>query len=556
MPATADILPIEAPQPNKAVRKPKQAQDDDDRQAFPDAIRQVEAESDAKPDAPSARTTDTATPESTPDTSSKQTTEVPNDRAAAGDSIDSGTETGTENITGVANSASAALGDDRTPAAVLTLVPARETLSAATALTTGLQQPAQNIQAVTANPAQTTPQVSGENLAQSLKTDVTAASTAPAAPALAKAPSVNGALQEAPAQLSNALLSSAQPVQQSAVAASSATTAATPPLRNTAPTKAPQAGLETDVQPKQATSETSALKVAPDRSAQIAATAVQTTVAPERAAPSVLANLEELPTPELARIDLAARKTAVASTGSSASGILEQSGAASLAGKGNAAAANLASGMARAADTSTPIVLNQATPAQQPAPQLPSDILPVQAQPAAEPTIQTATAQTGQMPQATTVNATQSLSFAQQMAQSAAQPPAQQLGISIARGAREGLDRIEIQLHPAELGRVDVRMELGHDGRIMAVVSAERADTLEQLRRDIHQLERALADAGFDTDSNSFRFDEGNGDMAGNGRGDGGEGTDIGGGEIDPTVHPAAAARTMHFDGIRVDISV
>ncbi len=82
------------------------------------------------------------------------------------------------------------------------------------------------------------------------------------------------------------------------------------------------------------------------------------------------------------------------------------------------------------------------------------------------------------------------------MAQSAAQPPAQQLGVSIARGVREGLDRIEIQLHPAELGRVDVRMELGHDGRITAVVSAERSDTLEQLRRDIDQLERALADPG------------------------------------------------------------
>ncbi|WP_417518071.1 flagellar hook-length control protein FliK [Minwuia sp.] len=144
--------------------------------------------------------------------------------------------------------------------------------------------------------------------------------------------------------------------------------------------------------------------------------------------------------------------------------------------------------------------------------------------------------------------------FAQQLAQATAQPPAQQLGLSIARGAREGMDRIEIQLHPSELGRVDVRMELGHDGRIMAVVSAERSETLEQLRRDVHQLERALADAGFDTDSDSFQFQDRDQRQASGGRGpDGGE-PDLTDGDIP---HPSAiAARTLHFDGLGVDISV
>ncbi|WP_416897905.1 MAG: flagellar hook-length control protein FliK [Minwuia sp.] len=145
---------------------------------------------------------------------------------------------------------------------------------------------------------------------------------------------------------------------------------------------------------------------------------------------------------------------------------------------------------------------------------------------------------------------TQAPSFAQQMAQTQAQPPAQQLGIHIARGAREGVDRIEIQLHPQELGRVEVKMELGHDGRVMAVISADKAETLEQLRRDVHQLEKALADSGFNMDRESFRFAGGR-----DGNDAGGPGSSIFADDDDLPPAPLAQ-RSMRLDSLGVDISV
>lgn len=182
---------------------------------------------------------------------------------------------------------------------------------------------------------------------------------------------------------------------------------------------------------------------------------------------------------------------------------------------------------------------------------------PDAAQPVTSQPVDTAqalpTTQQTATPQINAASATNQASFAQQMAQSATPQPAQQLGVSIVRAAREGMDRIDIQLHPAELGRVEVKMELGHDGRLIAVVSAERADTLEQLRRDINQLERALADAGFDTDGDSFRFDDGN-----TPGGDDGESSHQFAGGDDTVQIPDAslASRQLLSSRIGVDISV
>lgn len=49
-------------------------------------------------------------------------------------------------------------------------------------------------------------------------------------------------------------------------------------------------------------------------------------------------------------------------------------------------------------------------------------------------------------------------------------------------------------------------MEVNHDGRVSAVITADRADTLDMLARDAKGLERALADAGLRTDSGNLQF--------------------------------------------------
>jgi flagellar hook-length control protein FliK len=81
-----------------------------------------------------------------------------------------------------------------------------------------------------------------------------------------------------------------------------------------------------------------------------------------------------------------------------------------------------------------------------------------------------------------------------------------QVAASLTQGTKLGLSQIEIQLRPASLGAVDVKIELTHDGRVTAVISADRSDTLLQLERGSGELQQALKDAGLQTDSGSLSF--------------------------------------------------
>ena len=86
------------------------------------------------------------------------------------------------------------------------------------------------------------------------------------------------------------------------------------------------------------------------------------------------------------------------------------------------------------------------------------------------------------------------------------QPVADQVAIQIRKAVKEGMDRIQIQLEPADLGRIDVTMEVANDGKVMAVLKADNPETLDLMMKDARSLERALADAGLDVDSNSLEF--------------------------------------------------
>ena len=88
----------------------------------------------------------------------------------------------------------------------------------------------------------------------------------------------------------------------------------------------------------------------------------------------------------------------------------------------------------------------------------------------------------------------------------AAPPPAMQVAVQVAQAVEDGVRRLEVKLHPAELGRVEVKLDVGHDGRVLAVVAADRQDTLDMLQKDARSLERALQDAGIRADSGSLSF--------------------------------------------------
>lgn len=81
-----------------------------------------------------------------------------------------------------------------------------------------------------------------------------------------------------------------------------------------------------------------------------------------------------------------------------------------------------------------------------------------------------------------------------------------QVAFELGRAANQGLNRLSMHLHPAELGRVDVKIEVAGDGRAMAHVVVDRPETLDALQRDARSLERALSDAGLQTDSGSLSF--------------------------------------------------
>lgn len=87
-----------------------------------------------------------------------------------------------------------------------------------------------------------------------------------------------------------------------------------------------------------------------------------------------------------------------------------------------------------------------------------------------------------------------------------APPPAGQVSVHIAKAVRTGVDRIDIQLAPASLGRVEISLDLSDSQQVRASISAETKEALELLRADARLLERALNDAGLKTDPGSLSF--------------------------------------------------
>jgi hypothetical protein len=78
--------------------------------------------------------------------------------------------------------------------------------------------------------------------------------------------------------------------------------------------------------------------------------------------------------------------------------------------------------------------------------------------------------------------------------------PVAGLAVEIVARAQDGLRRFEIRLDPPELGRIDVRLDVDQSGKVTSRLVVERADTLDLLRRDAPQLERALQQAGLNTE--------------------------------------------------------
>ena len=80
------------------------------------------------------------------------------------------------------------------------------------------------------------------------------------------------------------------------------------------------------------------------------------------------------------------------------------------------------------------------------------------------------------------------------------------LGVAIAAKSADGVKHFDIRMDPPELGRIEVHLSLGDDGKAQASLVVDKPQTLELLQRDAGSLNRTLSDAGLDLSNNGLNF--------------------------------------------------
>jgi flagellar hook-length control protein FliK len=100
-----------------------------------------------------------------------------------------------------------------------------------------------------------------------------------------------------------------------------------------------------------------------------------------------------------------------------------------------------------------------------------------------------------------------------------------QVAFEIARQFEAGNSRFQIRLDPADLGRIDVSLEVEQSGTVSARMIVERPETLDLMQRDQRALQQALQQAGLDASKTSLEFSLRQNPFAGqSGMGDGQQG--------------------------------
>jgi len=131
------------------------------------------------------------------------------------------------------------------------------------------------------------------------------------------------------------------------------------------------------------------------------------------------------------------------------------------------------------------------------------------------------------------------------------------VAVQISKAAADGLDKISIQLKPESLGRIDVQLQVAHDGHVNATIAVHRQDTLDLLQRDARSLQRALQDAGLHADAGSLNFN-----LSGQGRDNmppafaASPAAAIPGGDADPMAAPSPAALAYNYAAARGGIDI
>lgn len=102
---------------------------------------------------------------------------------------------------------------------------------------------------------------------------------------------------------------------------------------------------------------------------------------------------------------------------------------------------------------------------------------------------------------------TSNTASASQVAQTAAPAATLQVYTRFVERFDGRAQRFEVRLDPAELGRVDVRIEIGADKKVHAVLAAHDSAALNDLMRGHRALERMLTNAGIDLADGGVKFE-------------------------------------------------
>jgi flagellar hook-length control protein FliK len=137
-----------------------------------------------------------------------------------------------------------------------------------------------------------------------------------------------------------------------------------------------------------------------------------------------------------------------------------------------------------------------------------------------------------------------------------AAPIPAQIGREIIRRFNGQSTSFTLRLDPAELGRVDVRLDVSRDHRVTAVVQADNPQALAELSRGARELEQALQSAGLQLTENGLSFDlsDRRGAFAAQEKSNGARAGETAASAPD---EPQAVARPIgleHWRGVRVDL--
>lgn len=105
------------------------------------------------------------------------------------------------------------------------------------------------------------------------------------------------------------------------------------------------------------------------------------------------------------------------------------------------------------------------------------------------------------------LSSVQSSLLAQAGSATQSHPASQMIAATLQKAGQNGQNtQITLQLEPADLGRVEVKMTIDASNAMHAVITAEKPETHLMMQRDSQLLERALQEAGIDSE-NSLSFE-------------------------------------------------